>query len=191
MGNPILILITGAPGTGKTTLGKNLSEKFCLPLINKDGIKESLFDSLGIGDSSWSHKLSVASYALLFYVAESLIRAGDSLIVEGNFRPDYDSEAFHKLQKKYALKSLQIYCDTKVDILAERYRERSESGTRHPGHLDTLVAQNFERDMSRGRYKPLKIEGDPIYLDTTDFSKIDYDGLYLRIQGLINSSLKK
>ena len=83
MRNPILIIISGPPCTGKTTLAEKIAAKFRLPLINKDGIKETLFDTLGVGDRGWSSKLSVASYALLHYMAESVVKAGTSLIVEG------------------------------------------------------------------------------------------------------------
>jgi predicted kinase len=38
-----MIIVTGAPGAGKTTLSKNLAGKFNLPVINKDEIKELLF----------------------------------------------------------------------------------------------------------------------------------------------------
>lgn len=36
MSNQLLILVTGAPATGRTTLGKSLAKKFNLPIINKD-----------------------------------------------------------------------------------------------------------------------------------------------------------
>lgn len=45
-----LIIITGLPGTGKTTLGRKLAEEFRLPFISKDDIKEFLFDNLGWKD---------------------------------------------------------------------------------------------------------------------------------------------
>jgi predicted kinase len=46
----LLIVITGLPGTGKTTLGRKLAEELALPFISKDDIKELLFDGLGWED---------------------------------------------------------------------------------------------------------------------------------------------
>jgi broad-specificity NMP kinase len=43
---PVLILITGAPCTGKTTIAQHLAGKFQLPVVHKDDIKERLFDRL-------------------------------------------------------------------------------------------------------------------------------------------------
>lgn len=43
---PVLILISGAPCTGKTTIAQHLAGKFQLPVVHKDDIKERLFDRL-------------------------------------------------------------------------------------------------------------------------------------------------
>ena len=190
MNNVVLIIISGAPGTGKTTLGKKFAEKFHLPLIHKDGIKESLFDSLGVGDREWSRKLGISSYRLLFHFLESLLGAGVSLIVESNFKPE-SSQRFRELEKKYCFKSLQIYCHSRDDVLLQRYRMRSESADRHLGHLDNIVSYELEDDLLKGIYKPLDIEGDIVYVDTTDFSKVDYESLYFKIQGIIENRLEE
>ncbi len=36
MSQPCIIIITGLPGTGKTTLGKRLSENLAVPFFYKD-----------------------------------------------------------------------------------------------------------------------------------------------------------
>ncbi len=54
---PTLVLVTGAPGSGKTTLAMPLARHLGLPLITKDTIKEALFDTLGTGDHTWSQRL--------------------------------------------------------------------------------------------------------------------------------------
>ena len=47
MSKPLLFVITGRPATGKTTLARRLAVDLRLPLIHKDGLKESLYDALG------------------------------------------------------------------------------------------------------------------------------------------------
>src|SRR6266508_4058354 len=57
-----LLLVTGAPSSGKTTLAVPLARHLGLPLITKDTIKEALFDTLGTGDHTWSTRLGAASF---------------------------------------------------------------------------------------------------------------------------------
>src|SRR6185437_3895614 len=87
MQSPYLIIVTGLPATGKSTLARELARRLRVPLIGKDMIKEPLLDMLGAGDSERSRLLSTASFAVLFELARELLARGLSLIVEGNFRP--------------------------------------------------------------------------------------------------------
>ena len=45
--NRRIVLVSGAPGSGKTTLAHPLAEQLGLPLFAKDTIKEALHDNLG------------------------------------------------------------------------------------------------------------------------------------------------
>lgn len=63
----VLIIVLGPPCAGKTTLARRIAQEFQLPLIAKDDIKESLFDSLGWRDREWSKKLGRATFAKADY----------------------------------------------------------------------------------------------------------------------------
>ena len=54
---PLLILIAGPSGTGKTSLSHYLAPRLGLPLQSKDQIKELLLDSFGWADLEVSRKL--------------------------------------------------------------------------------------------------------------------------------------
>ena len=61
-----IILVTGLPAAGKTTVSQALSEALTLPLLSKDAIKESLFDVLGVRDREWSLQLGAAANSVLW-----------------------------------------------------------------------------------------------------------------------------
>ncbi|NQU99955.1 MAG: AAA family ATPase [Parcubacteria group bacterium] len=178
----LIIIISGPPCTGKTTLGKKIAEKFSLPFISKDDIKESLFDDLGWSDREWSKKLGMASYSILYYTVESLLQSNTSFIIESNFKPEFENKKFVVLRKKYNFKSLQILCKTEGKILFERFKKRSESSDRHLGHNDSKNYDEFKDILLKGKLEPLEISGDIMEIDTTNFAKINYKKIFKEIE---------
>ncbi|WP_245771051.1 AAA family ATPase [Actinacidiphila guanduensis] len=47
------VVVSGLPASGKSTLARGLAGRLGLPLIEKDAILESLYNSLGIGGHAW------------------------------------------------------------------------------------------------------------------------------------------
>ncbi len=177
-----VIIISGPPGTGKTTLGKRLAQELNLPFVHKDGIKELLFDKLGWSDRAWSKTLGIASYALLFYFLETQLSAGRSCIVESNFHADFDTERFLALKAQYDFEPLQICCMADGEVVFQRFKDRAASGERHPGHVETPNLEEFKPVLLRGRDEVMHIGGTVIEVDTTDFEKVDYEGLVERVR---------
>jgi predicted kinase len=175
--SPAVLLITGLPCTGKTVLGKQLAAHFSLPYLYKDGIKESLFDSLGWSDRDWSKRVGVAAYSLLFYFAEALLEARQSFILESNFSLDRDGSRLQKLQENFKFRAIEIQCVAKGEVIVERYRQRWEAGTRHPGHVDPETYDELRPTLLMGRLPPLGLQGDYIEVETTDFEKVDVEGI--------------
>jgi adenylate kinase family enzyme len=179
----VVVIITGPPGTGKSTLGKRLAKELGLPFISKDGIKESLFDTLGWQDREWSKKLGHASVELLFHFLEAQLEAGKSLIVETAFIPKFHTARFLELRNRYGFEPIQILCRADDEVSFRRFRERTESGKRHPGHVDHLATYDqFKAASWEGKYGVLDIGGSIFEIDTTDFNRIDYQGLLEAIE---------
>jgi predicted kinase len=172
---PLVVIVSGPPCTGKTTLGKYVAAELGLPFINKDGIKERLFDTLGWSDRQWSRKLGVASYALLYYFIEAQVAVGRSFVVESNFDPVSATAQFLELKSRHDFEPVQVMCRTQGEELFARFRERAESGQRHPGHVDRQSYEEIRPVLLEGRLEPLGIGGTVIEVDTTDFGAVDCD----------------
>ncbi len=140
---PRLIVVTGLPGTGKTTLARELARRFRVPLIGKDLIKEPLLDVLGTGDGAHSRRLSDASFAVQIRIARELLAAGAKLILEGNFRSG-EHEAM--LQEAFPpdlhpdTEAVQVMCRVEESIRLSRLRHRAADPGRHAGHRDAQLA---------------------------------------------------
>jgi predicted kinase len=184
---PLVVLVTGPPCTGKTALARRLAPDLGLPLICKDTIKEVLFEVLGVSDRAWSKRLGGASMEVLYTFVEAQLAAGRSCVAEGNFDATFSTPVFRRLMRCYPHTNVQVNCYADPAVLRDRFRRRSLSGERHPGHQDhRLVLGKKPRDPRLdapipGRTPPLEIGGHVIELDTSDFAQIDYEGLLAQI----------
>ena len=164
---PLLLVVTGMPSAGKTTVAEGLARRLRLPLIAKDDIKESLYDSLGAEDVGSSAAIGGAAYALIFVLARTMLSRGVSVIVEANFFRDQVSK-FVALPKH---RLIQIHCAAPLPVLLDRYANRS----RHAGHHDAEKIRELPVRYESGTHDPLDLAGDLIELDTT--MSLDLDAL--------------
>lgn len=186
MSKTLLIIVTGAPCTGKTTLAQRIAREFGLPLVHRDGIKETLFDSLGWKDRRWSRKLGAASVDLLYHFMEVLLRAGQSCVVESNFYRRFAEEELLDPKRRCPFEIFQILCKAKGEVLLQRFKQRSESGERHPGHVDHLTYEEIGSSLLQGdRWRMLNIGGRAVEVDTTDFALVDHEGLFRAIRSAL------
>lgn len=181
---PLLILVSGPPCTGKTTLARRLGADLDLPVMCKDTIKETLFEHLGWSDRAWSRRLGGASVEVLYTFAEALIAVGQPCIVEANFTERFATPAFQRIASRHSFRSLQINCVADPQVLRARFWNRSRSGERHPGHQDHLPPDSRDAPIP-GSLPPLEIGGQVIELDTSDWNALDYGDLLDRIRQLM------
>jgi predicted kinase len=142
MNSPRLIVVTGLPAAGKTTLARELARLLGVPFIGKDIIKEPLLEALGAGDSRHSRKLSTASFLIQFALARELLMAGASLIVEGNFRTGEHERALLEalpagMDPADAL--AQVLCRVEEGQRVSRLERRATDPSRHAGHRDAQL----------------------------------------------------
>ena len=79
------ILVAGMPAAGKSTMAKAIADKWNLPVISKDSIKEFLYDTIGFQSRAEKVNLGIASMEIMYYVAGQLMKAGQPFILENNF----------------------------------------------------------------------------------------------------------
>lgn len=182
---PALVIVSGPPATGKTTIANKIAESFGLPFVYKDAIKEKLFDVLGWKDRDWSRRIGAAAYELLFYFVETELAAGRSLVVESNFRRDESTPHFRRIQAKHDFIPVQIMCWAEGETLVARFRDRDSSGNRHPGHVDSTAIKDVDSELLVGRYDPLDLSGEVVEVETTHFDAIDFGNLVERIGSLL------
>ncbi len=148
-----VVVISGAPGAGKSTLAAPLAEILGLPLISKDTIKECLHDSLAAAAPddalAWSRMLGAAAMELLWALAARFPAA----VVEANFRP-HSAYELAKLRDLGAV-IVEVNCHCAPAEAARRYEQRARAGERRQTHVVAMLSDSdlaqFDRPMGVGR----------------------------------------
>lgn len=124
------VVVSGAPGAGKTTLARPLAEMLGFALISKDDIKEALYTALGgaAGDVEFSRRMSAAAMEVLWSLAERCPQA----VLEANFRTgsEYERERVRGLGGGV----VEVHCRLPLGEAARRFAERARGERTHPAH---------------------------------------------------------
>jgi predicted kinase len=164
---PTLVIISGAPASGKTTLARRLSFDLQLPLLAKDELKEALADAMGAPrDVPASMRLGAGAYATLYLVAQQLLEARTGFIIESNFRRGVSETELQALLA-WSDPGL-IHCTAAPEVVQTRYAERHDRGDRHVAHLDADRTGALAEDLASGRFDPLDLAIPTLVVDTTD-----------------------
>lgn len=144
----ILVLISGLPGAGKTTLAVPLAERLRLPLLAKDYFKETILDGLEEPPPNLerSRVLGRTAMKLMFETARHCPR----VVLEANFRPQSDIEREHLLALGGSI--VEVHCRCPTEVALRRYRERGPR--RHAVHplweMSPEMAAEFDGPMRLG-----------------------------------------
>ena len=145
-----IVLVSGAPGSGKTTLAVPLAEALQMNLIGKDLVKEILWDVLAPpdGDLEWSRRLGTAAMEVIWGLAAQSRGA----VLEAKSRPhsDYEKARLSSLSAKV----VEVHCWCPPEIARQRYERRATQSAHHPAHvtptLDSALLAEFDQPVGLG-----------------------------------------
>lgn len=172
-----IVLVSGPPGAGKTTLARPLAKTLGFALLSKDDIKEPLYDALDHGafDPEASRRVGAASWEVLWSLASHVPR----LVLEANshWRNDYEQQRLRALEGRI----IEVYCRCSPAEVARRFAQRAARPGHHPAHYGRAIA---EADVMRDFGRPMGI-GTLVEVDTQ--LPTDIPALAARIEAIYSS----
>jgi predicted kinase len=183
---PTVIVVSGPPAVGKSTIARGLATRLTLPLLSRDAIKEALFDTLGYDDRLQSKRFGAAAAAVLFTQLTDILGVGASCLTESNFRRTHSSEDFRRLMKDTGARVVQVQLNADGPTLLKRFVARSATTGRHPGHGDQNNLDEFSAELLAGAYEPLDVPGEILAIEATDPAAVSLDELATQLAALLD-----
>ncbi|MCY3957830.1 MAG: ATP-binding protein [Chloroflexi bacterium] len=166
---PLLVIVNGAPGSGKTTLSRRLADALRLPHLERDGLKETLADHLEVANLAQSNALTPAAVGVFYALAAELARAGVGMVLDQAYNRGLAEDQLRPLLA--SCRTVIVHCVVPREVSVQRYMRRFERGARHAAHFDgerIALLQSGKLQIDWSLSDPLDLEVPTLLVETVD-----------------------
>jgi predicted kinase len=138
-GKPKCIVVTGMPGSGKTTLAKKLGQRLRMPVISRDEIKEGYVSTYGVKHDQLPADANAVVSNFFFEIVNQYLANKVSIIIEAAFQHNVWGPRIAKIADIGS--PFIIVCSIDGDIAASRHLQRGlDDPSREFCHGDKRVS---------------------------------------------------
>jgi predicted kinase len=159
-GHPILMIVSGPAGSGKTTLAHRLAAAVGCPALCRDELKEGMAATSSGFVPGPSDPLTMKTYDLFFAVIRLLLEYGVTHVAEAAFQHTNWVRGLEPLRPLAELRILRCQVpDSLAHIRAEERRRDQPSRAAHDDAGHFSVQRSFE---------PIQLDAPTLDVDTTN-----------------------
>lgn len=126
----LIIIFTGPPASGKSSIANRVGEILGINVISKDECKIRLFETYGFTNHAEKKKLSIQGEKNMYKELLNYVNTDKDIIVDNNFK-NFDELRKIIRESTNDVQTICFSCMADYPILAERYNARIQSGNRH------------------------------------------------------------
>lgn len=176
---PMLTLICGLSGTGKSTIAALLNKEINARIINSDTVRKEIFDIDPYSESKTAFKTGIytktgteKTYAALTQRADSLLKSGRPVILDATFSKLRFRKTAQKIAKKANAEFQIIECILDEKEIKKRLQKRGKTKNISDADFNIYLKQ-------KELFEP--IEEDHIRIDTTNDDETVLETIYKQI----------
>ena len=145
-GNKNLLIVTGGPGTGKSTIAAHLAASFpWFTALSYDEIKEKEWDRFGFDNAEEKARLNAFSLEEFYLCLQKLMWEGKDILIEYPFNHRHRDRLW-QLTHTYGYNCVTVLLEADWRVIYDRFARRAgqhsaagkraegPGAARHPGH---------------------------------------------------------
>jgi adenylate kinase family enzyme len=122
---PRCVIVTGRPGSGKTTLAPRLADRLHLPLVSRDAVKEGYIRTQGIGHDDLPADTNVVVSRLWSDIVMAHLEGNVSIVIEAAFQHQVWAANIERFRR--VSEPTMVLCSVPLEVARSRYTQRAET----------------------------------------------------------------